>query len=106
MPHRYARLEGVLHPTLITYSEGSFAINNRQFFLVHASLMNCSILNVVYCSAELPVQSRFLPSIKGLMADPSQNSEHESLRAIVAEETQEFAPPASKDSRLALAVRA
>src|ERR1700752_1464366 len=57
-------------------------------------------------SAAQRVLSRIFSSIKGLMADPPQNSEPESLREIVAEEKQEFAPPASKDSRLALAVRA
>ena len=40
------------------------------------------------------------------MADSFQNSEHESLREIVAEEKQEFAVPASRDSKLVLAVRA
>ena len=48
----------------------------------------------------------FPPSIKAVMADLPPNPEHESLREIIAEEKQEFAPPASKDSRLVLAVRA
>jgi MFS family permease len=45
-------------------------------------------------------------SIKALMAEPSHNSDHESLRQIIAEERQEFTAPAARDSRLALAVRA
>jgi hypothetical protein len=40
------------------------------------------------------------------MADPSEPNEHTSLRSLVEEEKQEFARPASRDSRLALAVRA
>jgi MFS family permease len=40
------------------------------------------------------------------MADLPPNPEHESLREIVAEEKQEFAIPASRDSKLVLAVRA
>src|SRR5580693_4393943 len=40
------------------------------------------------------------------MADPSEPNEHTSLRFLVEEEKQEFARPASRDSRLALAVRA
>ncbi|MGC2111488.1 MAG: MFS transporter [Candidatus Korobacteraceae bacterium] len=36
----------------------------------------------------------------------SDRAPHESLRSLVEEELQEFAPPASHDSRLALAVRA
>ena len=40
------------------------------------------------------------------MDEPSPKPEHESLREIIAEEKQEFTTPASKDSKLALAVRA
>jgi MFS family permease len=40
------------------------------------------------------------------MADLPQTSQHEPLREIVAEEKQDFAPPASQGSRLAMAVRA
>jgi MFS family permease len=40
------------------------------------------------------------------MAEPSQPSKHESLRSVLEEEKQEFARPASRDSKLALAVRA
>jgi MFS family permease len=40
------------------------------------------------------------------MPDLPHNSEHESLRQIVAEEKQEFTAPASSKSKLALAVRA
>src|SRR5271155_384876 len=40
------------------------------------------------------------------MAEESQQSEHESLSSVLEEEKQEFARPASRDSRLALAVRA
>ena len=40
------------------------------------------------------------------MANPTQDSEHESLHEILVEEKQEFVPPASQGSKLALAVRA
>jgi MFS family permease len=40
------------------------------------------------------------------MAEQSEHPEHESLRSVLAEEKQEFAQPASRESRLALAVRA
>ena len=40
------------------------------------------------------------------MAEESQPSEHEPLHSVLAEEKQEFARPASRESRLALAVRA
>ncbi len=40
------------------------------------------------------------------MADQPQPAEHESLRTILEEEKREFTPPASRESKLALAVRA
>ena len=40
------------------------------------------------------------------MAEPTQPAEHESLRSIIKEEKQEFTAPASRESKLALAVRA
>src|SRR5438445_5049637 len=40
------------------------------------------------------------------MAEESKHPEHQSLRTIVSEEKREFARPAARDSRLALAVRA
>ena len=40
------------------------------------------------------------------MSEPPHPSEHESLRAVLEEEKQEFAVPASRGSRLAMAVRA
>ena len=52
------------------------------------------------------IQKPLCPSIQALMPDLPHNSEHESLRQIVAEEKQEFTAPASSKSKLALAVRA
>ena len=40
------------------------------------------------------------------MDEESQHSQHESLRSVIKEEEQEFAAPASRESKLALAVRA
>jgi MFS family permease len=40
------------------------------------------------------------------MGAPIQPAEHESLRSVIEEEKREFAVPASRDSKLALAVRA
>src|SRR5438445_10150322 len=40
------------------------------------------------------------------MAEESKHPEHQSLRTIVSEEKREFARPASRESRLSLAVRA
>src|SRR5579863_8758044 len=40
------------------------------------------------------------------MAEQSEHPEHESLRSVLQEEKQEFARPASRESKLALAVRA
>ncbi len=44
--------------------------------------------------------------VKELMADLSPDTEHQSLRSLLQEEKQEFTRPASRESRLALAVRA
>ena len=40
------------------------------------------------------------------MAEGSQHTEHESLRSVLQEEKQEFVRPASRESKLSLAVRA
>ncbi len=40
------------------------------------------------------------------MAEESQQPEHESLRSVLEEEKQEFVRPASRESKLSLAVRA
>src|SRR5690349_15427660 len=73
---------------------------------VNQDTPTCSILNVPCASRSHKFSRPLRPSIQSLMPDLPHNSEHESLRAIVVEEKQEFTAPAASGSKLALAVRA